>query len=111
MKGSQAHIIKNDISYNHGNGVSTAGSSSVQITDNTIDGNTDGVIVGLNTKTKLSGNTSNVVANTQYAVGCYTAGVVIGTLGDLSGEAIDPVDMDETCVEILDDYTPPPPLP
>jgi len=106
VKGSQAHIIKNNISDNHGNGVNTAGSSSVQITDNTIDRNTDGVIVGNNTKTSLSGNTSND-GNTQYAVGCYTAGVVNGSLGGLIG-LVDSLDLDETCVEILDDYPPVP---
>jgi hypothetical protein len=102
VKGSQAHVIANDISSNDGTGVSTAGSSSVQITDNTIDRNAYGVIVGNNAKASLLGNKS-FDGNTQYAVGCYTAGVVIGSLGDLTG----PVDMDETCVEILDDYPAP----
>ena len=78
----------------------------MQITDNTIDRNTDGVIVGNNTKTSLSGNTSND-GNTQYAVGCYTAGVVNGSLGGLIG-LVDSLDLDETCVEILDDYPPVP---
>jgi len=104
VKGSQAHVIANDISDNDGTGVSTAGSSSVQITDNTIDRNGfGGITVGNNAKASLRGNDGTYV-DPQYAVGCYSAGVVNGSLGDLSG----PVDMDETCVEILEDYPPAP---
>lgn len=105
VKGSQAHIIANDISNNDGTGVNTAGSSSVKVTDNTIDRNAYGVTVGNNAKTSLRDNVS-IDGNTQYAVGCYTAGVVPGTLGGLIGD-MGPVEMDDTCVEILDDYTAP----
>jgi hypothetical protein len=107
-RGSQAHIIANVISDNDGTGVRTAGSSSLQITSNTIDLNrSSGILVGNNAKASMQNNES-LIGNNQFAVECYTAGVVIGSLGDLKG-LVDPVQMDDTCVEILEDYTAPSP--
>ena len=87
--------------------IGTGGSSSVRIAGNTIDLNKgDGVRVRKNAKATLQGNES-VGGNDGFAVVCEIAGVVDGNLAGLLGN-LGPVEMDTTCVEVLDDYTPSP---
>jgi len=105
--GSQAHAIGNNIIDNDGFGIITGGSSSMRIADNTINDNGGGVIVGKNAKATLQNNDSED-GNGGVALVCRIAGVVDGNLAELLNPVMptepEQVNLDGTCVVVLDDY-------